>query len=335
MWLPGLFLGGCGNSGTDALRLQGETMGTTWSVIVVPGEGHPLQLAVIRPGIEQVLETVNDRMSTWQPDSELSRFNQSRETDWFPVSSELVGVVEAARQISEISHGVYDVTIGPLVNLWGFGAGEAGVQPVPSEVEVEAARMRVGFHRLETREQPPALRKQQPDLYVDLSSIAKGYGVDQVGEYLEAQGSSRYMVEIGGEVRTLGRSPRGDAWRIAIEKPVDLGRAVQQGLKLEQGGLATSGDYRNFFTENGRRYSHTLDPVSGRPVIHHLASVSVLARNTMLADGYATLLMAMGEVKGREFALKHGIEAFFIWRTENGFDAFATDGFRQRLATPD
>ncbi|MCB1620651.1 MAG: FAD:protein FMN transferase [Thiothrix sp.] len=335
LWFPGLLLVACGTGGAGALRLQGETMGTTWSVIVVPGDNHPLQAAPVRSGIEQVLRVVNDRMSTWQPDSELSRFNRNRTTNWFPVSSELVDVVEAARGISEISAGIYDVTVGPLVNLWGFGAGQAGTQPVPAEAEIEAARARVGFQHLETREQPPALRKQQPDMYVDLSSIAKGYGVDQVGEYLEAQGSGRYMVEIGGEVRTLGLSPRGDAWRIAIEKPVDLGRAVQQGLKLERGGLATSGDYRNFFTENSRRYSHTIDPVSGRPVIHRLASVSVLAQNTMLADGYATLLMAMGEVKGREFALEHGIDAFFIWRTEHGFDSFATDGFRQLLVAPD
>ncbi|MEZ5479895.1 MAG: FAD:protein FMN transferase [Thiolinea sp.] len=305
-------------------------MGTSWHATLnsVP---VGVRAETLQAGIEQVLKTVNNQMSTWQPDSELSQFNQHRSLDWFPVSAPLVDVVETALQVSAFSDGVYDITVGPLVNLWGFGAGQAAEQPVPTEAEVQTALAKTGYHKLIVQKNPPALRKTDPDLYVDLSSIAKGYGVDQVGLYLEGQAVHDYMVEIGGEVRTRGSSPRGDDWRIAIEKPVDLGRAVQQGMRLHGAGLATSGDYRNFFTDHGKRYSHTLDLKSGHPVEHSLASVSVVADNTTLADAYATMLMAMGEKKALDFAEQQGLSAYFIWRTDQGFATQATPAFQPLL----
>ncbi len=288
--------------------------------------------ATLKAELDTVLKTVNDQMSTWQQDSELSRFNRYQQTDWFPVSAQLAEVTQAALEVSELSAGVYDVTVGPLVNLWGFGAGKAEGEPeVPPQAAIDTALLNVGYKKLAVRLEPPALRKDPAGLYVDLSSIAKGYGVDQLAEHLQQLGATDYMVEIGGEIRTRGHSPRGDEWRIAIEKPVDLGRSVQQGLKLKNGSLATSGDYRNYFSAGGQRYSHTLDPASGYPVMHSLASVSVMAENTMLADAYATMLMAMGEVKGCKFVLEQGIDAYFIWRTDHGFETFATDGFQQAL----
>ncbi|MEZ5536376.1 MAG: FAD:protein FMN transferase [Thiolinea sp.] len=310
-------------------------MGTTWSaVILLPqagGDDFPDQ-TTLQAGLDAVLKTVNDQMSTWQQDSELSSFNRYQQTDWFPVSAELAAVAQAALAVSELSAGTYDITVGPLVNLWGFGAGKTtGMPVVPDQAAIDKAMHNVGFRKLTVRLDPPALRKEIPGLYVDLSSIAKGYGVDQLAGYLDQLGVTDYMVEIGGEIHTKGQSPRGDEWRIAVEKPVDLARSVQQGLRLREGGLATSGDYRNYFNEGGRRYSHTIDPATGYPVRYSLASVSVMADNTMLADAYATMLMAMGEVKGREFALQQGIPAYFIWRTDGGFETFATEGFEQAL----
>ncbi|MEZ5476255.1 MAG: FAD:protein FMN transferase [Thiolinea sp.] len=329
-------LSACSSGTQEPLRLQGKTMGTTWSTVVVAAaeDTEVPEATELQAGIEQVLRRVNDQMSTWLEDSELSRFNSQQSTDWFGVSAELVNVVLAAQQVSDLSGGIYDVTVGPLVNLWGFGAGK---QPdkielsAPSAAAIEAALANVGYQKLEVRKEPPSLRKQVPGLYVDLSSIAKGYGVDQVADWLEQQDVTDFMVEIGGEIRVRGQSPRADTWRIAVEKPVELGRAVQQGLKLAAGGLATSGDYRNFFMEGGRRYSHTLDPKTGVPVRHSLASVSVMAANTMLADAYATMLMAMGEDRGKTFALEHGLEAYFIWRTDDGFADYATPGFQAAL----
>ncbi len=326
----------CGDKAAEPLKLNGQTMGTTWSAVIVP-EGDvakTLKAEVMQTELAEILKTVNDQMSTWQKDSELSNFNRQQTEDWFAVSAELAGVTAAAQEVSQLSDGIYDTTVGPLVNLWGFGA-KSGEQKVPQPADISAAMTNVGYQKLEVRAEPPALRKKVPGLYVDLSSIAKGYGVDQLAVYLDKAGVAHYMVEIGGEIHSKGQSPRGDDWRIAVEKPVALDRMVQQGLLLKGGGLATSGDYRNYFTTDGRRYSHTFDPRSGEPVKHSLASVSVLAENTMLADAYATMLMAMGEVKGKAFALDKGIEAYFIWRTDEGFETFATEGFAAVLISAD
>lgn len=329
-----LALSACDKPEPEVLRLQGKTMGTTWSAVILPpGGGDELpDSATVSAGLDSVLKTVNDQMSTWQQDSELSTFNRYQQTDWFSVSAELAVVTKAALEVSRFSGGSYDVTVGPLVNLWGFGAAKQGAAPtVPQQTVIAETLLKVGYEKLAVRLEPPALRKQVSGLYLDLSSIAKGYGVDQLAVHLDKLGATDYMVEIGGEIHTKGLSARGDEWRIAVEKPVGLGRAVQQGLLLKGGGLATSGDYRNFFSVEGQRYSHTLNPVSGYPVKHSLASVSVLAENTMLADAYATMLMAMGEVKGQAFALENGLEAYFIWRTDEGFETFATSGFEEAL----
>ncbi len=300
-------------------------MGTTWSAVILSSKkGELPDDDVLKAGLDNVLVSVNDQMSTWQDDSELSTFNRFQQTGWFSVSEPLAEVVQEALNISQLSGGVYDVTVGPLVNLWGFGAAEKiSSAVVPEQSAIDETLSRVGYTKLAVRPDPPALKKQVAGVYVDLSSIAKGYGVDRLAAYLNGLGVTDYMVEIGGEIHVKGRSPRGDNWRIAVEKPVGLESSIQQGLNLKAGGLATSGDYRNFFSAGGQRYSHTLNPVTGYPVKHNLASVSVMAENTMLADAYATMLMAMGEVKGKTFALDKGLDAYFIWRTDDGFETFA------------
>ncbi len=324
-----LLLSACGAE--NSLQLQGETMGTTWHVTLTE-QPQTRSMESLQRGLEDTFIRVNALMSTWQVDSELSRFNQSTSKDWVYVWPDVAKVVAIALQLSTESEGAYDITVGPLVNLWGFGPGEhAGDSIAPSPDAIQAALKRVGYMKLQVTEHPPALRKSQPDLYVDLSSIAKGYGVDQARQYLESQGIRHGMVEVGGEVTTWGKSARGDEWRIAIEQPNDTGRVVQQGVKLTNQGLATSGDYRNFFKQNGKRYSHTIDPKTGYPVDNVLASVSVIAENTMLADGYATLLMALGLERARTFAQKHQLAAYFIWRTDQGFASEASAAFKPYL----
>ena len=315
------------------LRLQGETMGTTWHIALVPEPKAQLEAANVQHAVEQILLKIDEQMSNWRQDSEVSRFNQAATTDWFPVSHDLAQVVTAALQVSEFSQGVYDITVGPLVNVWGFGNGKK-TDTKPADAELQAALAKVGYQKISVQADPPALKKSQTDMYLDLASIAPGYAVDLIAAYFDSQGIKNYMVEIGGEVRTLGKSARGDDWRIGIEKPVDLGHAVQQGMYLMNEGLSTSGDYRDFFMENGKRYSHTIDPKTGLTVSHNLASVSVVAENTTLADAYSTMLMAMGEVQGRTFADQHKLKAFFIWRTDQGFDTYATAGFQPLLIKP-
>ncbi len=307
----------------------GLALGTSFSVKVtrLPEGVDPARL---RDRLDRLLEEVDARMSTYRPDSELSRFNRSRTTRWQPVSPQLAFVVAEALEISRWSRGAFDVTVGPLVNLWGFGPDPRTREPPPPEA-IKAARARTGYRKLEVRMQAPALRKRQPDLYVDLSAIAKGWAVDRLAEYLESEGIGDYLVEIGGELRLKGRSPRGGPWRIAIERPVAGVRALGKILALTDIAVATSGDYRNYFEVDGRRFSHTIDPRTGYPVSHRLASVTVLRHTCTRADGLATAFMVMGPEEGYARAEAENIPALFIVKDEDGFRERATSAFRQLI----
>jgi len=311
--------------GHHLIEFDGLTMGTSWSVKVVDLPAAVDQSA-IRSAIVATLAAINHSMSTYDTKSELSQFNQSTSTDWISVSDALAEVLATANRISKLSAGAYDVTVGPLVNLWGFGPVDTH-DKIPQQQEIDAARARTGYTNLDVRRTPPAIRKHLPGLYVDLSSIAKGYAVDRVAGLLEQQGINDYLVEIGGEIRGTGRNERGSIWRIGIERPSATSRSVYSALEINGAGLATSGDYRNYFERNGRRYSHTIDPVSGRPVTHKLASVTVLSSSAMLADALATALMVMGPSTGYELAEREGIAAFFIVKAHDGFVDMATSTF--------
>ena len=303
-----LFLAGCGPPPVGGLA--GETMGTTWSVRFA----KPLsadESAAVRVKIEGVLGAVDAAMSTWRPDSELSRFNAAETTDWFPVSAETAAVVRLALEIAGASGGAFDPTVGPLVDLWSFGP-EGRPRAVPTDAEIAARRAFVGWELLAVRDDPPALRKADPRVRVDLSAVAKGYGVDAVLAALPADGGC--LVEIGGEVRTRGRKADGSAWRVGIERPVPDRRAVQRGVSLTDRAMATSGDYRNFFVAGGVRYSHTIDPRTGRPVPDGLASASVVAETCAEADALATAVMVLGADDGAALLERRGLSGFLIAR---------------------
>ncbi|ADJ29573.1 FAD:protein FMN transferase [Nitrosococcus watsonii] len=305
--------------------LSGATMGTGYSVKItdLPAGIDP---KILDRNIARLLEEINGLMSTYQADSELSRFNRNKRTDWISVSAEIVKVLEEAQGISRLSKGALDVTVGPLVNLWGFGPGFY-TNEVPSRREMEAEKERVGFKQLQIRHSPPAVRKKRGDIYVDLSAIAKGYGVDRIAEFLEAQGIYNYLVDIGGEERIKGHGPKGTPWRIAIERPVAGERRVQRILELDSGAVATSGNYRNYFEQDGKRYSHTLDPRTGWPITHQLASVTVVNATAMRADALATALLVLGPEQGLRLAEQEQIAALFIIKTPEGFRERATRSF--------
>jgi len=223
----------------------------------------------------------------------------------------LLDVLLEARRIGELTEGAFDVTVGPLVNLWGFGP-QMGEDDIPPEAEISAAWERVGFELVELREDPPALRKARGDVLIDLSAIAKGYAVDQIVRLLTDANVLNYLVEIGGELRGEGLNEQGEPWRIAIERPVPGERSVQRIVGLRDAGLATSGDYRNFFEVDGQRYAHVIDPATGRPVIHQLASVTVLADTTMSADGLATGLMVLGPERALALAREQSLAVHLI-----------------------
>lgn len=324
-----LLLTACGGDALPTQELSGSAMGTSYSVKLV-APGPDLDRDRLGVDIGARLEALEQSMSTYRADSELSLFNGSDSTEWIRVSAELCQVVEAALEFSRLTDGAFDVTVGPLVNLWGFGP-DAGRDAPPSSDEINALREAVGYAKLESDCSVPALRKRLPELYVDLSAFAKGYAVDRIAELLEAHTIANYLVEIGGELRLRGTNGRGERWAIAIETPARGRRSVQTVVSLSDAALATSGDYRNYFEHDGRFYSHTIDPKSGRPVEHGAASVTVVAPTAGGADAYATALLVMGPDEGLAFAERHAIAAYFVIRSGSGFDERASSRFAQEV----
>ncbi|NHB61580.1 FAD:protein FMN transferase [Photorhabdus sp. RW14-46] len=323
-----LLLAAC--DGLEQKNIHGQTMGTYYSIKFVTGSSAPSPEA-LQKEIDRLLEEVNGQMSTYRPDSELSRFNQSRQIDRpFPVSPATAKVVKEAIYINKLTDGALDVTVGPLVNLWGFGP-EGHVTKAPSASELEKRREWTGIDKLVV--EGNSLIKTVPELYIDLSSIAKGYGVDVVAEYLESQNIKDYMVDIGGEVRTSGHNGKDLLWRIAIEKPSDTGMAqnAQEVIMPGNMSIATSGDYRNYFEQNGVRYSHTIDPKTGNPISHNLVSITVIAPVCMSADGLSTGLNVLGPEKGMEVAENLNIPVFMIIKTKNGFEERYSKAFEPYL----
>ncbi len=298
--------------------LTGRTMGTTYTVRFV--RDATTDLKEIQAEIDRRLELVNDQMSTYREDSEISRFNRHAGTDWFEVSIETASVVARALEISDESDGAFDVTVAPLVNLWHFGPEEHGAR-LPDEDAIAAAREHTGYKKLQARVvaielepllariDPPALKKSDPKLTIDLSAIAKGYGVDVVWELF---GETNCMVEIGGEVRVRGTKPNGAGWVIGIEAPVVGVRELQNLVELSDRALASSGGYRNFFEHQGKRYSHTIDPRTGRPVEHDLLAVSVLSEDCMTADALATTAMVLGPEAGYAWLAERNVPALML-----------------------
>lgn len=293
-------------------------MGTTYHITVCSPAAEQVDTGQLKQDIDQLLVEINQEMSTYIKDSELSLFNQAEPNQWLPVAPAVVKVVSAGLKLSEDSDGAFDMTVGPLVNLWHFGP-DPGKKTLPADEKIEAARKKVGYHHIQVQESPAALKKLIPDVYVDLSAIAKGYGVDAVAELIESRGIENYLVEIGGEMRARGVNQRGEAWKVGIEKPVSETRVVQKIVPLSNLSMATSGNYRNYFEVDGVSYSHTIDPRTGRPATHGLASVTVVGETCMNCDAIATCLMVLGPDEGYNWVQERDIAAYFIVKTDAGF----------------
>jgi thiamine biosynthesis lipoprotein len=314
------------------MTLSGPTMGSTWTVrlLKLPAAFSRDQVQI---AVQAVLDRIENQMSTYRPDSDVSRFNQSRSTDWVSIPKEFAEVVDQARLVSEQTGGAFDVTVGPLVNLWGFGpthpAGAFGT--LPSDAMIEEARRHVGYRLLDVRLNPPAIRKSDPQVYVDLSAIAKGYAAGLVGDRLEELGATDYLVLVGGEVRSRGLSHLGRPWHVGIETPTPGVRRVLYTVELKDLSLSTSGDYRNFFESGGHRYCHEIDPTTGRPTTRAPASVTVGHASNAYADAMATALMVLGPEEGYALAQKLDLAALFTIRGDKQFEARSTRQFRKLL----
>lgn len=313
------------NSAGELAEWDGQTMGPiTYKVIVVAQAKQ--DLAGVQQQVTETLERINSRMSTYQPDSEVTRFNRSESTEWFEVSEETSRVVQRAQELSRDSDGAFDITVKPLVELWNFGAGRGDFK-LPEEQVIQSIREQIGWQKLEVRLDPPSLRKSDARIQIDLSAIAKGYAVDAVAANLETAGFKNFFVEIGGEAFARGRKPDGATWRVGVERPQDIGQSVQRVVELQDRAIATSGDYRNFAIVDGQRYSHEIDPATGWPIRNQIASASIIAPDCMTADGLATAVMVLGPRKSESLLEKYGAEVYYLERTDKGFAELASQGF--------
>jgi thiamine biosynthesis lipoprotein len=312
--------------------LSGPTMGTVYNIRVAD---PPASLTEhdVREAVDAVLAAIDVSMSTYRADSEVSRFNATQSTDWISVSADLATVVATAQQVSEASGGALDITVAPLVNLWGFGP--EGEPPVlPDAAALDAARARTGYRLLEVRREPASLRKLQPMLQLDLNAVAPGFAVDQLAARFESLSMRNFMIDIGGEVLARGRNVQGDSWHIAVEKPVDE-QPSEPFVILRLPGLSvtTSGEYRHYYQRDGKRYSHTIDPRTARPVEHSLAAVVLIGSSSLEVDAWATALNVLGEVEGLQLAERRGMAAMFMSLVDGKLSTGQTKTFAPYVIT--
>lgn len=299
--------------------LQGTCFGPIGWQVTVGQELGDSASQQLQQAVQTRLDEINQLMSTYQDDSDVTRFNRSDSIDWFPVDAETAAVIQRSRDISVWTDGAFDITVGPLVQLWNFGAGKQDGQDqiLPTTEAIQKARQRVGYQKLEVRQDPPSIRKSQPDLQIDLSAIAKGYAVDQVARATEGLGYSNYFVEVGEEVRAAGEHPSGRPWVCGIEKPLEGFRRLDIRIPLNNAAIATSGDYRQFRMVDGKRLSHTIDPRTGEPVQTGVALASVQFKDCMTADALATAMMVLPWEESQVIANEHGAGVRVVRRTES------------------
>lgn len=314
--------------------MSGKTMGTVWRVSVagVPAERIPQLDAAIR----QQLQQDDQELSTWKTDSALSRFNQYQGTQPWPVSEGMADIVTLALRIGQKTGGAMDITVGPLVNLWGFGPVKAP-QHTPDAQAIAQAKSMTGLQHLRVIQSVSgqALQKDLPGLYVDLSTVGEGYATDHLARLMESQGVTNYLVSVGGALLSRGHNADGRSWRVAIQKPTDQQDVAEAVVDLQGHGISTSGDYRNYYELDGKRISHIIDPTTGQPIQHKLASATVIATTALEADGWDTGLMVLGTEKAKALAIKQHLAVFLIIREGNTFVTWSSPLFKSFLVSQD
>ena len=319
-----VLLTSCSESPTlSVVHLSGQTMGTTYNVKYVVANQDEV-ISGLQEALDKRLFEINKLMSTYDTTSELSRFNQYRYTNEYAISAETHEVLEEAIRLGKLSNNVLDITVGPLVNLWGFGPTKRP-EVTPSEAELAEVRQYIGLDKIQVNGN--TISKSHPLVYVDLSTIAKGYAVDELARMMEARKVANYLVEIGGEMRVKGERGDGSQWLIAIEKPVSSERAIQKIVSIGDNAIATSGDYRNYYEQDGVRYSHLIDPRTGKPIQHNLVATTVVHPSSMTADGLATALMILGWDESIKLAEQNNLAVFLIKKTDTGFEEYASPQF--------
>jgi len=320
-------LAACGSDRLPQLELTGTALGTTFKIAIVDApEG--LDADALEEYVIASLAAVDNLASTWREESELSRLNANPSVDWMLVSAELCGMLDRALHVSEVTDGAFDVTVGQLVNLWGFGP-DGPVSEPPTDDAVAAAMAVVGHDKIVADCEAKLVRKDVPALYVDLSGWAKGHAVDELAELLDETGLQNYLVEVGGEIRVKGHNSEELGWAVAVETPSTSERVPHAVVRITNTSVATSGDYRNYFEYDGSHYSHTIDARTGRPVTHNLAAVTVINPSAAYADAMATALLVLGPEAGPKRAEELDLAAYFLVREADEVREITTTAFDQ------
>lgn len=327
----GLFLVGCDNASHDPVKpltLHGQTMGTTYNVKVFT-QGKQVEGGELQQKIDDTLIAVNASMSPWVENSEINRFNGLKANEVMEISDDFRVVIAESIRLGR-STKTLDVTMGPLIDLWGFGPDKRPTKR-PGKMQLDDMRAHIGVDKLVLNEQ--GLAKTQHGLELSFSATAKGYGIDKVALLLEQQGFRNYMVEIGGELRVSGTKADKAPWRIAIEQPdAPVGqRQIHKIIEPGNNGIATSGDYRIFYEMDGETFTHLIDPMTGMPVKHELVSVTVLHPSAMTADGLATALTVMGTERAKAYAQQHDLAVYLISKSDDGLVTYASERFKPYL----
>ena len=313
-----------------ATVLEGKTMGTFWRVSIMNVDAR--RADELRGKIQSQLDADDQLLSTYKNDSALMRFNLSNSTSLWPVSEAMADIVTEALHIGYKTNGAMDITVGPLVNLWGFGPTKQP-EKIPDQAQIDDARARTGLQHLTVINQygQQYLQKDIPDLFVDLSTVGEGYAADHLAALMAQEGISRYLVSVGGALVSRGLNASDQPWRVAIQKPTDTQNAVQAVVDINGHGISTSGSYRNYYELDGKRLSHVIDPQTGRPIEHNLVSVTVIAPTALEADTWDTGLMVLGPEKAKEVVRQEGLAVYMITREGETFKTWMSPQFQSFL----
>lgn len=316
----------------EVTTFRGKTMGTVFNINVV-NLPQDISAENLSAQIDEELKAFNDKLSNWQQDSEISLFNNSQNIDWVDASDELYTVLDESFYIHKLSNQTFDVTLAPLIDLWGFGYKQNDTI-IPSDEAVVAALENVGMNKLlALNPTTKQIKKAKPGVNINLSAIAKGYGIDKLAMLLEKNGIEEYLVEIGGDLIAKGHNGEDKLWAVGIEKPDYQGKRIEELVMISQLGMATSGDYRNYVEKDGKRFSHIIDPVTGKPIVHNLASVTVFSDTAMRADALATAMMVLGVDAGLKVAEENKIAVFFLARDGVNFKSTSSSQYKQLKAS--
>lgn len=326
-------LTGCDQRSEPPLVMSGKTMGTQWRVSVAKLDSQ--RRSTLFERIQQQLDADDQELSTWKADSVLSRFNRSSSLSPQPISRGMADIVTLALRIGQQTEGAMDITIGSLVDLWGFGPTPVP-EKTPTPALIASTKQLTGLGHLQVIQRADGqwLQKDLPQLSVDLSTMGEGYAADHLARLMESEGISDYLVSVGGALISRGTHSDGSPWRVAIQQPSDQSTQAEAVVDLQGHGISTSGDYRNYYELDGQRISHIIDPITGKPIQHHLASVTVIATTALEADGWDTGLMVLGKEKAQQLALSHHLAVLLISRENGRFVTWASPAFRTFLVSP-